>query len=141
MAKTKKTNNKKKAKSKAKAKKQPSVKMVTYSPGLTASQVLVLKLTKDVVRNVNGIQEKVKEPLFDFLPEKIIVKRDESVELTIEQYNALRKEGYIETKAERKERLAAIADIPKQSGVDPQLIQSSKVNRIYRDVLVDFEEE
>lgn len=122
---------------------KPKVKRiyeVTYEPGFSASQVYVLKLTKDEIQSVNGKDERVKVPMFKSLPSKIRINRGEVIELTKEQYDDLRSINQIETRKEREERLKKSDDVPKQSGVDPQTLQHNKISKFYKDVLVDIEE-
>lgn len=143
MAKAKKTTKKtvkKEAKKETSKAKTKEVYEVTYEPGFSASQVYVLKLTKDEVQSVNGRDERVKIPMFNSLPSKIIINKGEVIELTKEQYDDLRSINQIETRKEREERLKKSDDVPKQSGIDPQTLQYNKLSKFYKDVLLDVEE-
>lgn len=111
MAEKKKTQ--KKSKSTKKSTKPKKIQL-TFSPIASGAKEINLQLRKKVNEERNGQNVIVSAPAIEGLPMMLTVHKDEIIEVTPEQCEALEAKGLVETKEEYEERKSFVDNLENQ---------------------------
>lgn len=127
--KEKKTTAKKTTAKKTTKKSKPKTIQLTFKP-MTGSSVkrMKIQLRKKEWQNINGRQVERNVPLIEGLPEYLVVEKDEIIEVTPDQYDALVDMKCVETEEEYQKRLEFVDNLGKQH---PQKLTYDQIEEDY----------